>query len=307
MKVREHWQQCYLGIYEDSEFRTNFDTIHLKRIPSQCSHLNGLANLFKGKIDSPEALEPIQISAMFSYDLKDLDAFSWKKSNTNEFLSVDGFDVEKLMKLPFGCEKNPIKSAMLNVIWPRFLENAVIDSGTYSDFDPVMAPTWMITLKMRDDLTCLLSETIMTFMDLLDNNNLLMDTLGLSRSLGIVNPLNKITEAPITISKLVKAAMGSQSSSDFKGPIADELLMPLLYYIFPDAVNDNKFKYDNLEVELKQVGVFLYISYNLLIAFGKNTFVQFPIVYQRDVIILSILNANLLAFMITAQLCKLYS
>lgn len=256
VKIREHWQHTYLGFYEDSEHKVSFDTIHLKRISNQCSHLSGLVGLFKSKIASPVALDAVLVSTKFSYELKDVDAFVWKKAtHSNEFLSIDGFDVKKLIELPFGSEKNPIHSVLLNAIWPKFRECAIVDSSTFSDIDPIMAPTWTITLKMRDNFNCQLSETINKVMDLLDNNNLLMDTLGLSKSLGLVNPLHKITEAPITISKLVKAAIGQgRNVTDFKGPIADDLLMPLLYYIFPDAVEDDTHKYpDQLEVEFKQV------------------------------------------------------
>ncbi|XP_026757234.2 rab3 GTPase-activating protein catalytic subunit [Galleria mellonella] len=255
VKIREHWQQSYLGFYEDNEYKTSFDTIHLKRISNQCSHLSGLISLFKSKIASPVALDTVLVSAKYSYELKDSEPFVWKKTNTtNEFLSIDGFDVKKLTELPFGSDKNPINSILLNAIWPRFRESTIVDSSTFSDIDPIMAPTWTITLKMRDNIQCQLSETIAKMMDLLDNNNLLMDTLGLSKSLGLVNPLHKITEAPITISKLVKAAIGQSSNiHEFKGPISDELLMPLLYYIFPDAVDDATFKYPSqLEVEFKQ-------------------------------------------------------
>lgn len=254
VKIRENWQQCFLGFYEDSEYKTSFDTIHLKRISNQCSHLSGLVSLFKSKIASPVALGAVVVSAKFSYELKDVDAFAWTRSTqSNEFLSVDGFDVKKLVELPFGSEKNPISSALLNAIWPRFLESSIVDCSTFSDIDPIMAPTWTITLKIRDNLQCQLSETIDKVLNLLDKSSLLMDTLGLSRSLGLVNPLHKITEAPITISKLVKAAMGQTTNiHEFKGPIADDLLMALLYYIFPDAVEDETFNYpENLEVEFK--------------------------------------------------------
>lgn len=256
VKIREHWQHTYLGFYEDSEYKINFDTIHLKRISNQCSHLSGLVSLFKSKIASPVALDAVVVSTKFSYELKEVDAFAWRKTTqSNEFLSIDGFDVKKLIELPFGSEKNPIHSVLLNAIWPKFRECAIVDSSTFSEIDPIMAPTWTITLKMRDNFNCQLSETINKIMDLLDNSNLLMDTLGLSKSLGLVNPLHKITEAPITISKLVKAAMGqSRNMTDFKGPIADDLLMPLLYYVFPDAVEDDSFNYpEQLEVEFKQV------------------------------------------------------
>lgn len=256
VKIREHWQHCYLGLYEDNEHKTNFDTIHLKRISNHCSHLSGLISLFKSKIASPIALDAVIISAKLSYELKDFESFAWRKmAVTNEFLSIEGFDVKKLTELPFGCEKNPIHSALLNATWPKFRESTIVHCSTYSDIDPLMAPHWTIVLKMRENMNCQLSETIGKMMDLLDNTNLLMDTLGLSRSLGLMNPLHKITEAPTTISKLVKAAIGQGTNvSEFKGPIADDLLMPLLYFIFPDAVEDDTFNYpEQLEVEMKQV------------------------------------------------------
>ncbi|KPI94634.1 Rab3 GTPase-activating protein catalytic subunit [Papilio xuthus] len=255
VKIREHWQNVYLGVYEDNDFKTSFDTIHLKRISNHCSHLSGLMSLFKSKIASPIALDAVLISAKLCYELKDSDTFSWKqRNNSNEFLSIDGFDVKKLIELPFGAEKNPIHSACLNAIWPQFRESAIVDSSTFSDIDPIMAPTWTITLKLRNNIQCQLSEIIDKMMSLLDERNLLMDILGLSKSLGLVNPLHKITEAPITISKLVKAAIGQSTSvTEFKGPITDDLLMPLLYYVFPDAIEKSNFPYpDRLDLESKQ-------------------------------------------------------
>ncbi|KAL4712908.1 hypothetical protein ACJJTC_011978 [Scirpophaga incertulas] len=256
-KIREHWQHNYQGLYEDHEYKVSFDTIHLKRISNQCSHLSGLVSLFKSKIASPVALDAVIVSAKFSYELKDSDSFAWRKlTRSNEFLSIDGFDVKKLIQLPFGSEKNPVASVLLNAIWPKFRESTIVDSSTFSDIDPIMAPIWMVSLQLRDQINCQLSDTVSKVMELLDNNFLLMDTLGLSRSLGLVNPLHKITEAPITISKLVKAAMGQSTNvSEFKGPIPDDLLMPLLYYVFPDAVDDNTFNYpDQLEIEYKGDG-----------------------------------------------------
>lgn len=261
VKIREHWQQVYLGVYEDNDYKTSFDTIHLKRISNQCSHLSGLVSLFKSKIASPVALDAVLISAKFCYELKDTGTFLWKqRTYSNEFLSIEGFDVKKLIELPFGAEKNPLHSALLNAIWPQFRESAIVDSSTFSDIDPIMAPTWTITLQLRNNINCQLSELISKMMNLLNETNLLMDILGLSKSLGIVNPLHKITEAPITISKLVKAAIGQRTNvTDFKGPITDDLLMPLLYYVFPDAVENSNFMYpDELDSNSKQVCYYNY-------------------------------------------------
>ncbi|XP_072937011.1 rab3 GTPase-activating protein catalytic subunit [Epargyreus clarus] len=255
VKIREHWQQTYLGFFEDNEFKTSFDTIHLKRISNQCSHLSGLVSLFKSKIASPVALDAVVVSAKFSYELKDSENYAWRqRALSNEFLSIDGFDVKKLTELPFGSESNPIHSALLNAIWPQFRESTIVETSTFSDIDPIMAPTWTITIKMKNNINYQLTDIIGKVMSLLDNRNLLMDVLGLSRSLGLVNPLHKITEAPITISKLVKAAMGQGTNIlEFKGPITDDLLMPLLYYVFPDAVEDNAYPYPkHLDVDIKQ-------------------------------------------------------
>lgn len=278
VKVREHWQQCYLGIFEDKDLRTNFDTIHLKRIPNHCLHLNGLTNLFKGKIGSPVPLGTVQMAAKFSYELRDFDAFSWKRQPFDDIIITVTNDMKKFIILPFGADQNPLRSVLLNVMWPKFVENAVMDSATYSDFDPIMAPIWTVSIEIREDFDCLLSESINRMLDLFRNEQLLMDILGLSRSLGLVNPLNKITEAPITISKLVKAAMSSANTPDFKGPIYDEMLMSILYYIFPDAVDDITDKYaDSLEVEFKQVHN-IFIKRIIYIMTFINIFIRYFIV-----------------------------
>lgn len=256
VKIREHWQNVYLGVYEDNDYKTSFDTIHLKRISNHCSHLSGLMSLFKSKIASPIALDAVLVSTKLCFELKDYETFLWKqRNNSNEFLSIDEFDVKELTDLPFGAENNPIQSACLNAIWPQFRESAIVDSSIYSDIDPIMAPTWTITIKLRNNIQCQLSGIIDKMMSLLDERNLLMDVLGLSKSLGLVNPLHKITEAPITISKLVKAAIGQGTSvTEFVGPITDDLLMPLLYYVFPDAIENSNFPYpDRLDLESKQV------------------------------------------------------
>ncbi|CAK1544184.1 unnamed protein product [Leptosia nina] len=255
VKIREHLQHAYLGFYEDSDFKTSFDTIHLERISNQCSHISGLVGIFKSKISSPIPLDAVVISVKFSYELKYSETFAWRQRLlSNEFLSIDGFDVKKLIEIPFGFDTNPIKSALLNAIWPQFRESAIVDSSTFSDIDPLMAPTWTITIKFHNNICGQLSDMIDKVMHLLDNSQLLMDILGLSKSLGIVNPLHKITEAPITISKLVKAAMRQNTTvGEFKGPIADDLLMTLLYYVFPDAVALSTFPYtEDLDVENKK-------------------------------------------------------
>lgn len=244
LKVREHWQQCFLGIYEDEEKITNFNTIHLKRIPSQCAYLNGLMNMFKEKYQSDEAYSLVQVAAQFSYELRDIEEFAWRKSDIDGIMFVEHGDGTKTIQLPFGAIQNPVKNIILNATWTQLDHNTAVDHSTYTDFDPRFAPMWKVKLNLNNDFECLLSESINRMLRLFENDNLLMDVLGLSRSLGLLNPLHKITEPPLTMSKLMKAYTNKGvNSSEFKGPISDEMLMPVLYFIFPDASSNGGFDY----------------------------------------------------------------
>ncbi len=40
----------YIGVGEGGGVHVDFDTIHLKHIPPPYTHLNGLLEMFKGKI-----------------------------------------------------------------------------------------------------------------------------------------------------------------------------------------------------------------------------------------------------------------
>ena len=51
----------YTGMIEGPGVRTNFDMVHLKRIPHQFNHMEGLLNMFKSKIVSSFIYEDLPI------------------------------------------------------------------------------------------------------------------------------------------------------------------------------------------------------------------------------------------------------
>jgi hypothetical protein len=50
VQVHHRWRKYYLGGCEVPGLRTNFEMVHLKRVPKQFYHLNGLLDLFKTKL-----------------------------------------------------------------------------------------------------------------------------------------------------------------------------------------------------------------------------------------------------------------
>jgi Rab3 GTPase-activating protein catalytic subunit len=58
------------------------------------------------------------------------------------------------------------------------MENVVVDSESYSDFEPSQAPQWSVRVKMAEQPACLLSEYLSEFIQLCSNNRAMQDLLG---------------------------------------------------------------------------------------------------------------------------------
>lgn len=62
--------------------------------------------------------------------------------------------------------------------WPQLMENVVVDSESYSDFEPSQAPLWSVQVKMAEQPACLLSEYFIEFIHLFSSNRSMQDLLG---------------------------------------------------------------------------------------------------------------------------------
>jgi len=58
------------------------------------------------------------------------------------------------------------------------MENVVVDSESYSDFEPSQAPHWSVRVKMVEKPACLLSEHLTEFIQLCNSNRSMQDLLG---------------------------------------------------------------------------------------------------------------------------------
>ncbi|XP_018336159.1 rab3 GTPase-activating protein catalytic subunit-like [Agrilus planipennis] len=257
VQIREKWQKCYLGVCEVDNIRTNFDMIHLQKGPQHCQYLTGLLDLFKTKVMSPISLDPVVISVQFTYTLNEFGNVTWRY----KVLDYESENYENgLCALPFGVSYEPISAMQIKCSWLNLQEHLVVDSENYTDFDPLQAQKWSLLSLFSEPPVCLLSECLSDFLSLINSSATVCDTLGdfiTSSTTESSNPLDLLTEPKVpTISTVLKRAarnsLTSARSKSSAAPLAEEVLVPLLYYLFPDAEEVSTFPYTEQSVKLNE-------------------------------------------------------
>ena len=244
VQFREPWQKLYVGVHEKQGIRTNFEMIHLKTTPRHCKYLSGLLNIFKSKIMSPVDLEPALVSIQHTYHLTHYGKYTWKQ----ELPAAEQVDDSSLNVLPFGVSFDPISCVALRTRWVKKLENMIMDTEVNSDFDAASAPMWSLLVKLSEQPICLLADCLMEFLSQFNNGEDSYGILGdyVTATSESNNPLDLLTESNLPlISHVLKQAARSSSTKFRKdvAPLAEEILVPLLYYLFPDATENSTFTY----------------------------------------------------------------
>lgn len=259
VQIREKWQNSYLGVHETDTVRTDFSSVHLRKGPHHAQYLTGLLDIFRTKIMSP-ALDTIFVSVRLSYNLTEFGCFTWKQEMPDT--DSDCFDSTTLCVLPFGVTMDPINTLTLKVMWSHLPSDLVVDSESYTDFNPLEAPKWSLHAKMADQPLSLLSDCFSEFLLLLKNNLTIYDILGdfasNPTSLTESNPLDVLTEPKVpTISTVLKrAARNSLTKNRRAGiaPLSEDVLVPMLYFLFPDADESAMFPYNGNQNETNTEG-----------------------------------------------------
>lgn len=52
VQVQQKWRRMYAGECQGQGVRTDFEMVHLRKVPSQYYHVSGLLDIFKSKIVS---------------------------------------------------------------------------------------------------------------------------------------------------------------------------------------------------------------------------------------------------------------
>lgn len=119
----------------------------------------------------------------------------------------------------------------------------MVDSEGYSDLEPQLAPEWSVQVKMVALPACLLGEYMTDFLHLCNNQKTMVELLGENASYihdddqTLSSAFNVLTESKIpTISAVVgRRSSTTKKNKNIEGPISEEILLPILYFLFPDA------------------------------------------------------------------------
>ncbi|XP_053694027.1 rab3 GTPase-activating protein catalytic subunit isoform X2 [Sabethes cyaneus] len=256
VQVLEKVQNVFLGVCEAGSIRLSFDIVHLNIIPPTCKYLSGLLDVFKGKVAVPY-MDPVSVSVRFTYSLTKFLSYSYVVEKSIPFSDnsdEESDSAEMKISLPFGVGLDPVSELILHCTWSQVADNVVIDSQTYSDFDPLTAPAWSIRARFEDNPVCYMAECMQEFLQISESKRAITEyfpelTYGATQNLEGTKALERLTESKIPTLASVIPGIGSVSSTSAKelkleGPLNDVLLKDMLYYLFPDAQSDSPHAYN---------------------------------------------------------------
>ncbi|XP_078408593.1 rab3 GTPase-activating protein catalytic subunit isoform X6 [Cetorhinus maximus] len=259
VQIQQKTRRMYVGACEGPGVRTDFEMVHLRKVPNQYNHLSGLLDVFKSKIGCPlTPLPPINVAIRFTYVLQDWQQYSWPQQPP-DFDALVGGEVGGLEfgKLPFGACEDPISELHLATTWPHLTEGIIVDNDVYSDLDALQAPQWSVRVRKADNPQCLLGDFLTEFFKLCRRKESTDELLGKSafedeskENADISQALQKLTEPTAvhmprlsTMSNMVHSARKRMHKHRRveESPISNEVLNSILLFLFPDAAAADAF------------------------------------------------------------------
>ncbi|KAI6065355.1 Rab3 GTPase-activating protein catalytic subunit isoform X1 [Aix galericulata] len=182
VQIHQKWRRMYVGECQGPGVRTDFEMVHLRKVPNQYTHLSGLLDIFKSKIGCPlMPLPPVSMAIRLTYVLQDWQQYFWPQQPPDIDALVGG-EVGGLEfgKLPFGACEDPISELHLATTWPHLTEGIIVDNDVYSDLDPIQAPQWSVRIRKADNPQCLLGDFLNEFFKLCRRKESTDEILGRS-------------------------------------------------------------------------------------------------------------------------------
>ncbi|NWW37996.1 RB3GP protein, partial [Panurus biarmicus] len=253
-QIHHKWRRMYVGECQGAGVRTDFEMVHLRKVPGHYTHLSGLLDIFKTKIGCPlTPLPPVSIAIRLTFVLQDWQQYFWPQQPPDIDALVGG-EVGGLEfgKLPFGACEDPISELHLATTWPHLAEGIIVDNDVYSDLDPLQAPQWSVRVRKADNPQCLLGDFLTEFFKLCRRKESTDEILGRSafdeegkEVADISHALSKLTEpAPVPIPKLSVTNMVHSAKKKIRkhrgvdeSPLNNDVLNTILLFLFPDAAD----------------------------------------------------------------------
>ncbi|XP_010604488.1 rab3 GTPase-activating protein catalytic subunit isoform X2 [Fukomys damarensis] len=255
VQIHHKWRRMYVGECQGPGVRTDFEMVHLRKVPNQYTHLSGLLDIFKSKIGCPlTPSPPVSIAIRFTYVLQDWQQYFWPQQPPDIDALVGG-EVGGLEfgKLPFGACEDPISELHLATTWPHLTEGIIVDNDVYSDLDPTQAPHWSVRVRKADNPQCLLGDFVTEFFKICRRKESTDEILGRStfeeegrEMADITHALSKLTEpTPVPIHKLSVSNMVHTAKKKIRkhrgaeeSPLNNDVLNAILLFLFPDAASE---------------------------------------------------------------------
>jgi hypothetical protein len=124
-------------------------------------------------------------------------------------------------------------------------ENVIIDSEGFSDLEPLLhngplAPEWTLNVKMSTTIY-LLNDYLSKFLEICNSTKSLIEILNVgtayigNESQSLSSAFNILTESKIPSISAVVSRTTRKSSKNINGLITKDVLLSILYFLFPDA------------------------------------------------------------------------
>lgn len=264
----------FVGVCEHENTRCSFDIVHLAQTHPSCKYLSGILDMFKEKIPY-EYKDPAVVSVRFTYYLQKFPdsqfvpkrkfAFADRPDDDAATTAAEiGNAIHANAVLPFGVSIDPVRELVLYCKWLEVAENVVMDSRNYTDFDPMLSQSWSFRMHYEAVPNSFMRECLFEFLYHCDSAKSLADVIGAEYAYNAAsqlmcdesNPLERLTVSKITniTTSVLSAALSTESSQSgqatsaaarkkslskkgkpMEGPLKDEQLMAMLYFLFPDA------------------------------------------------------------------------
>ncbi|XP_076435585.1 rab3 GTPase-activating protein catalytic subunit-like [Babylonia areolata] len=253
VQLQQKWRKLYSGVAVVPGANVQFEMCHLKKLPSKYQHLDGLLDMFKGKLGCEYiSMPPVSVSVRFTYILEDWIHCPWPQLPP-DFSSFSEGEVgcSELDVLPFGACEDPVSELHLSCTWPYLSADMIVETSGYSDLDPLQAPVWSVRIQMTEDPQCLLGQYLRAFMDLCGRTETTDEILGRALTEGndasekeggddITNALQRLTEPNLpyhipSLGSVVSRATTRLKMKPEEAPIPPKLLNKILLHLFPDA------------------------------------------------------------------------
>uniref|UniRef100_A0A915L0C5 Rab3 GTPase-activating protein catalytic subunit n=1 Tax=Romanomermis culicivorax TaxID=13658 RepID=A0A915L0C5_ROMCU len=256
LQINEPKRNLYLGVCQNSDIRTIFEMVHLKRQPPGLDYLSNYLEMFKDKAFERHRVSmypKAKVSFRLSYVLQEPFDRQWTQ-NLDQFYEDDVDRLKTMIsknqhyQLPFGAIEDPLQEFLLRCSYHGLWENMIVENENYCDYDPTSAAHWVVCAKFSPNFPCMMSECLNEYMKLTVCHKTVESFLSpAGRVSDLTVPLERLASnsdfsrlasslSPTPFSSRRSNANMTKNKSQVEFlPLSEEIMNHIMPYLFPDV------------------------------------------------------------------------